>query len=277
MHYLTLGHLAGFEDRRESFDNYLSEVVKPFPAAMNLPYDQLEAELLNYTNRSQLPTVELQRPETSADSADFSCLTDDERDYELALAIIKKQPQTALDIFAGLHRKHPEDVRHLVGLSAAAAELNLPEDAMGYAAAALRLAPDDPAAQIEYGVRLIQNCIMVRALGCDERWKQAVKLFRSGVRADPERLDAVMGLGLSYLHSGRPGEALNYLKIAYQKAPWAPHLNFYLGETYRLVGDPRARRHLLNARNWSDQDLWRRLATAALDQMELASGERIAW
>ncbi len=277
VHYLTLGHLAGFEDRRERLSRYLNEVVTPFPAAMDLSYDQLEKELLTYTNRRKLPTIELKRPESSAARADVGCLRDDERDYELAVAMIKKRPETALDIFAGLQRKHPADVRHLVGLATASAELNRPEDAKGYAAAALKLAPDDPAAQIEYGTRLIRNCIMMRALGCDERWQQAVKLFRSGVRADPERFDAVMGLGLSYLHSGRPGDALNYLKIAYQKAPWAPHLNFYLGETYRLVGDPRARQHLLNARNWSDQDVWRRLATAALEQMELSSGERIAW
>jgi tetratricopeptide (TPR) repeat protein len=277
VHYLTLSHLAGFEDRRDRLDRYLSEVVTPFPTAMNLPYDQLQDELLSYTNRRKLPTIELPRPEIAAPSAEVFCLTDDERDYELALAIIKKRPEAALDIFTGLQQRHPEDVRQLVGLAAASAELNRPEDAMGYAAAALKLAPDDPAAQIEYGVRLIRGCIMVRALGCDERWRQAVGLFRSAVRTDPERFDAVMGLGLSYLHSGRPGDALNYLKIAYQKAPWAPHLNFYLGETYRLVGDPRAQRHLLNARNWTEQDIWRRLATAALEQIELTTGERIAW
>ncbi|NIP13290.1 MAG: tetratricopeptide repeat protein [Pseudomonadales bacterium] len=277
VHYLTLGHLVGFQDRREQLNRYLSEVVTPFQAVMDLPYDQLQTELLTYTDRRKLPTIALPRPEIAESSAEVSCLTEDERDYELALAMIKKRPENALSIFADLQRKHPDDVRHLVGLAAASAELNRPAEAEGYAAAAVKLAPDEPGAQIEYGIRLIRGCIMVRALDCDERWQKAVTLFRSGVRADPERFDAVMGLGLSYLHSGRPGDALNYLKIAYQKAPWAPHLNFYLGETYRLIGDPRARRHLLNARNWTDQDLWRRLATAALEQIDEATGEQIAW
>jgi tetratricopeptide (TPR) repeat protein len=109
---------------------------------------------------------------------------------------------------------------------------------------------------------------MFRGAGCAEKWRRAVKLFRSGIRQDPQRFDAVLGLGLSYLHSGRPGDARNYLRIAYQKAPWAPHINFYLGESYRLIGDRRAVVHLTNARNWSTQKIWRSLAEAALDELD---------
>jgi predicted Zn-dependent protease len=100
---------------------------------------------------------------------------------------------------------------------------------------------------------------------CRARWQESVPLLRASLRRDPERQDAIFTLGLAYLYSGRPGDALNYLRIAHQRQPWAAHVNFYLGETYRLVGDVRAREHLIRARQWSSTEIWRRLAEAGLD------------
>ena len=60
---------------------------------------------------------------------------------------------------------------------------------------------------------------------------------------------------------------MNYLQVAYNKAPWAPSINFYLGEGYRIIGDKRAATYLSNARNWATKDVWRERAELALERM----------
>jgi len=57
---------------------------------------------------------------------------------------------------------------------------------------------------------------------------------------------------------------VNYLKVAYARAPWAAVINYYLGESYRLMGDSRATIYLENARNWAVEDIWRLLAEESL-------------
>lgn len=268
VHFIELGHSAGFADRRPQLDAYLQAVTPPFEAAFDASYEELDTELRQYTRKRKLPTVKLPRPQVSLPIADLHCLDDPDRDYELALAMMERNPEGALATFEALHARDPADLRYLIGLSAAHYDLRQYPESFEFAQQALAIAPDDAAAQIEFASRLVHGCILKRAAGCAQKWRRAVKLFRSAVRQDPQRFDAVLGLGLSYLHSGRPGDALNYLRIAYQKAPWAPHINFYLGESYRLIGDRRAAAHLTNARNWSTQEIWQRLADAALAELE---------
>ena len=52
--------------------------------------------------------------------------------------------------------------------------------------------------------------------------------------------------------------------LPYDRAPWAAVVNYYLGESYRQVGDSRARIYLENARNWAEEEVWRVLAEEAL-------------
>ena len=268
VHFIELSHQAGFEDRRPQLDAYLRAGIPPFETTFGASFARLQSEMLRYTKARKLPRVKLPRPEASLPRNDLQCLTSRERDYELATAMIDRNPHQALAILEELNAQHPADVRYLIGLSTANAELRRFPESLSHAERALTIAPGDTAAQIEYASRLVRECILVRAPGCSEKWRRAVKLFRAGIRQDPGRFDAALGLGLSYLHSGRPGDALNYLKVAYQKAPWAPHINFFLGECYRLIGDRRALVHLTNARNWSTQEIWQRLADAALAELD---------
>ena len=268
VHFIQLSHKAGFVDRRSNLDTYLGAVTLPFESSFGLSYEQLGLELRRYTRKNSLPKVKLPRPDVSLPAAEPQCLDPQARDYELATTMISRNPEASLTTFETLHTAHPKDPRYLIGLSTAHAELKNFDEALSFADQALANAPRDASAQIEYATRLVHGCVMFRGAGCAEKWRRAVKLFRSGIRQDPQRFDAVLGLGLSYLHSGRPGDARNYLRIAYQKAPWAPHINFYLGESYRLIGDRRAVVHLTNARNWSTQKIWRSLADAALDELD---------
>ena len=79
-------------------------------------------------------------------------------------------------------------------------------------------------------------------------------------------MDAAYGLGVVYLHTGRAGDAVNYLRVAWRRAPWAARVNYHLGEAYRLVGDvARARVHLTKALHWAPD-------AAARDRAALALG-----
>jgi hypothetical protein len=111
----------------------------------------------------------------------------------------------------------------------------------------------------------VHGCLFGLNEACHEKWKTAGTRYRAALRADPQRYDAVLGLGLSYLYTGRSGDAVNYLRVAYTRAPWAAVTNFYLGEAYRLIGDSRAPGYLENARNWANEEVWRRLAEASLE------------
>ncbi|MGD8833262.1 MAG: hypothetical protein PVF57_21830, partial [Pseudomonadales bacterium] len=50
--------------------------------------------------------------------------------------------------------------------------------------------------------------------------------------------------------------------------PWAAMVNYYLGESYRLIGDTRARPYLTNARNWAVLPVWRKLAEESLRRLD---------
>ena len=110
----------------------------------------------------------------------------------------------------------------------------------------------------------MNECLFRRAEDCARHWREATTMYRTALRLDSERYDAVFGLGVSYLHTGRAGDGVNYLRVAYQHAPWAYSVNFFLGEGYRIIGDTRATTHLLNARNWSPEAAWRGAAEEAL-------------
>jgi len=268
VHFIELGHDAGFADRRAQLDAYLRAGTPSLEAGFDTSYEEFESTLQRYMRLDQLPTSKLPLPDVSLSNDDPQCLDDQDRDYTLATTMMDSNPQDALTILQTLHADYPTDVRYLIGLASVHFDLQHFDESVKFAEQALTLAPHDSSAQIELATRLVHGCVLVRAAGCAEKWARAVALFRSGVRQDPDRFDAVLGLGLSYLHSGRPGDALNYLRIAYQKAPWAPQINFYLGECYRLIGDRRAAQHLTNARNWAGEGIWHQLAEAALAELD---------
>ena len=60
-------------------------------------------------------------------------------------------------------------------------------------------------------------------------------------------------------------QATARLEEAYELAPWAPRVNLFLGEAYRLKGQPqKAREHLQRAVNWEIETAWRERAVHAL-------------
>ena len=45
-------------------------------------------------------------------------------------------------------------------------------------------------------------------------------------------------------------------------------MNYYLGESYRIIGDTRAWLYLQNTRNWAQNPVWRKLAELALLELD---------
>ena len=77
-------------------------------------------------------------------------------------------------------------------------------------------------------------------------------------------------LGVVYVHTGKPGDAINYLLVAHRLAPWAPRINYYLGEAYRLSGkEALARLHLKKTYHWDASEDWRKRARISLSLLSL--------
>lgn len=162
--------------------------------------------------------------------------------------------------------ENPDDADALVGLSATTED---PARSLAAAQRALALNAGHPGANIRMAKLSVSECQQATRDQCYDKWRESAEFYRRAVRSDPEGVDAVFGLGVVYLHVGQAGDALGYLRVAYQRAPWAPPVNLYLGEAYRLVGDAEsARVHLTKAMHWHRDERWRERAALALSMIE---------
>ncbi len=272
VHRLVLGHEAGRPDWRTALADHLSGAEPSLAAALGVSTAQLGRRLDRYLARAG--TVTAPMPEEQAMPAEFRCLSDAERTRRLSVAILQQNPKLAVRQLRRALGGNPDDPSLWIAMSQAQESNDAPEDALAAARHALSLAPGDPAAAVRLAGALAVGCILEVSDECRARWQEAVPLLRTSLDRDPTHQEAIFILGLAYLYSGRPGDALNYLRIVHRRQPWAPPVNFYLGETYRLIGDSRAEAHLERARRWSPNELWRRLAEAGLERLAATSGAR---
>ena len=270
-HYLLLGESGGEErgekDRADSLNQYLSSRGASLIEHLQTDYREF-AKALQHHVRNRVAGKTLQLPAVVETSYTYRCLEAADRDYQLAMAALNRNPKGAAQLLEPHFAAQPQSVKLLVAMARIEARGDDRSRARLLSARALQLAPEDVDATITHANLLVGDCIVTHNDECRRNWREAVPLYRSAIRIDHERFDAVFGLGLSYLYSGRPGEAVNYLRVVYGKTPWSSQVNFYLGEGYRLIGDNRARIHLSNARNWANDEFWRRVAETALDQLD---------
>ena len=201
----------------------------------------------------------------------FRCLTPVERDLAVALAVHVQAPDKAKSLLAPhleTQTATESDQTQLNALRIAMARTDIardnPESASDWIEQVRSVDPHNPEAMVLATDLSIRDCIFDRSETCLTRWDAANRSYRAALRQDPRRYDGILGVGLAELHGGRPGDAVNYLKVAYSRAPWAAVVNYYLGESYRMMGDSRASLYLENARNWAVQDIWRVLAEESL-------------
>lgn len=265
VHRLALGQLAGRSDWRAGLEAFLAEEHTSLPAALGLSPAAMERRLLRYLDRPASVAHDVRLP--ADDDLQLRCLDQSETVVQVSQAIVYHHPDYAAQALRRRLEVDPDNADLWRTLSVAEESRGDRDAALAAARRALALAPDDPAAATRVASALAMGCVLGVSPECRARWQEAVPLLRASLRQDPRRQEAIFTLGLAYLYSGRAGDALNYLRIAHRRQPWAPHVNFYLGESYRLIGDSRAEQHLERARRWSPTELWRRLAEAGLEAL----------
>ena len=227
----------------------------------------LERMLRAYGKRRSLPTRTVVVDVEHDTPMDVRPLAPAQVWYALARAAAATgNRRFAARLYQRVLEESPDDVDALVGLSATT------EDSvrsLTTARRALALNDRHPGANIRMAKLSVNECQQATREQCYQKWRESAEFYRRAVRSDPEGVDAVFGLGVVYLHVGQAGDALGYLRVAYQRAPWAPPVNLYLGEAYRLVGDAEsARAHLTKAMHWHRDERWRERAALALSMIE---------
>ncbi len=276
---LLLVHYLYFETYRDALleDSIRSSPLEQFLADGN----ETLPDHLNMSERRLLKALErhLKRwngfhpepaPESAQLKAEQDCLVPLSRDLELARAIHMQNAEQARRLLTAYLPAEQNNVELLVILARAASAADQHQESQRLLEDALKLAPQHPEASVLNANLLVRDCLFQRHDGCQARWQEAAVAYRTALRRDPTRYDGILGLGLAHLHSGRPGDAVNYLRVAYERAPWAAVINYYLGESLRLVGDSEASVYLQNARNWAESDFWRLVAEESL-RLEILS------
>ncbi len=273
VHYLYFETLNAGPIAGTPLETLLSERDASLPELLGGNSKSLLRTLQRYVRSPPRP---LQRPSppSAGAEAQHDCLTPFDRDLELARAVLVQNPEGALNLISRWLEQRPEDVELLVTRARIAQAADEPEVALAFARAALALNPDHAQAGILMADLTVWDCLLELGEACRDRWSEARLLYQHALRTDPTRFDGVLGLGLAYLYTGRPGEAVNYVRVAYSRAPWAALVNYYLGEAYRLIGDTRARGYLVNARNWAILPVWRLLAEESLRLLDEDAARR---
>jgi tetratricopeptide (TPR) repeat protein len=249
---------------------YLNARDQSLPDHLGMRSSQLLRSLEKHLKRWKTPDP-VPAPAAALPELSFRCLDTLERDLSLALAVHRQSPDEArslLSPYLDPHSAASVSLEQRVALNVAMARVELASDdaevAERWVTEALSLNPQHAEARVLAADLSVRNCLFDRSEGCRQKWQTASSRYRSALRQDPTRYDGILGVGLAELHSGRAGDAVNYLKVAYARAPWAAVINYYLGESYRLMGDSRATIYLENARNWAVEDIWRLLAEESL-------------
>ena len=261
-HFIRHGHQSGYPDLRPALARYLDNPVRDFESAFGQPPGTIRALLVEYLSRRPLPGETLSLPKTRPQARQRACLGPSERDHMLGSSIIPINRPVAVRALEPLE----PTARHLTALAQAVWD-NHPR-AMALVNQALAQDPANSEANVHLARLLVRGCAFSSSTECIGNWARAVDIYRAALERDPGRYDAAYGLGVAYLHTGRAPEAMQYLRLVYEKMPWSIPINFYLGEGYRIAGDPRAAAHLQNARNWTLDEAWRARAEFALRRLK---------
>ena len=191
-------------------------------------------------------------------------LTRDDSRLILIQTALSANPRYAARGIRRLLKKHPEDAHLWATLAAAERQFN-PRRSAASLQQAISVNPHHPEVLLQTALRELAACPLDRSLNCLNNWQDVTSILRQVLEHNPNHHQAIMWLGVTELYSGNPGGALNYLTIAYHRAPWAPRVNYLLGEAMRLLGNPRARHYLERARYWAYDEQLRKFAEASLN------------
>ena len=193
------------------------------------------------------------------------CLNAVEARQVLADAVGFHRTELAGRLYDEILAKKPDHVGALLGRSRVAPDR---QTRFGAARQAFEEAPDDPSVNLRMAQLVVAPCAEGEQ-DCERDWPLAKEFYRVALGPDQDRADAAFGLGMVYLRGGEPEEALEYLSIAYARAPWSPRVNYHLGEALGLLGEAEfARRHLRKTMYWDPDAAWRARAARALARLD---------
>ena len=185
----------------------------------------------------------------------------------LGESVMSVNPKAAEALFSRLAKRSVDSAAGWLGTAAALERQEKQQQALQAFERAQQLEPDAPEVHIARALLHTADCPTRVDAECFAAWKTAVADLRRGLFDAPDRFDAIYRLGQAHLYLGQPGEAISYLAIAAQRAPWSARVNYYLGEAYRMLGDSRARTHLERAERWAGSEFYEALAQASLAEL----------
>ncbi len=274
VHFLYHGENAQKEAIESRIDDMLASIDRGMSSSQAISEltgynsDELIVPLRSYFQRDVLPTRTVDFERGSSQSLGVDCLDSLEARLNLARVVMTQNPLLAGRFLEDVLEVRPNDVSTLVSYSQALRGLR--GKAYSVAQRALGLDPSDPGANVRMAELIVSRCMEDIAALCKRNWGDAAELYRTALKSDPRRVDAAFGLGVVYVHTGKPGDAINYLLVAHRLAPWAPRINYYLGEAYRLSGNEvLAKLHLEKTYHWDASEDWRKRARISLSLLSI--------
>ena len=260
-------HFGGDGNAR-GLTEFLAKPERGLLEVLDVSVRNLNHQLDRYANRDAPARFDVPITPGGDTKVSRRCLTPEETTYTIARAVTVHNPAWAESQLRALVDRHPKQLPFAVQHANALLYIGEDEQAETQLRHLLAQHPDSADAQIELANLLSLRCMIAPIGDCDAEWREASAYYRQALASQPDRIDAVYGLGVTILHTGVAGNGVNYLRAAYRRAPWDVPVNFYLGEGYRIIGDRRARDYLTNAVQWAKSDIWQRRATAALARLE---------
>ena len=252
-------------DLTEQLHQYIEHRNEDFFTAINQPAKDLAKAVRQFQAIRDKPADLI--PVNVADISYGRQILAEQAVLELHAEVARMtNPRRARKLLKRLTQLSPDEPRHWVALTDVLIDTKI-DDLAGAKAAhqqAREIDPEHPDVLIYGAVLQTKACPLTKTLECHATWRQTTTPLRQALQKNPQHFQAILWLGIVELYTGNPGGAINYLRIAHQRAPWSAFVNYLMGECLRLLGNPRAETYLNRALAWSTDTTSTQLANASL-------------
>ena len=257
-------------DMLAAIDNGISS-EEAMESSLGLDPEGLKRRLKNYYDNDQLPVFQFRTETRERLPFRRDCLDPLDARQHLAEVAALHHPRFAVELYDSILAKKPDHVDALVGLSRIVSASRASE----LAHKAYRVDSTHPGAIVRMAEVEVRGC-QSNSATCGDALANAISLYTEALASDRHRVAAAYGLGILSLYVERPLDALEYLRAAYDRAPWSPQIHYYLGEAYARSGErKRAVPHLRKTAFWHPDESWRQRARQMLARLgeEPAQGD----
>jgi hypothetical protein len=247
-----------------------------FAEAFGGDYTQLDAALSRYAHRPQFHYMEIKRASLSKSApltASIRKLTADESALELGEICLRLQiaPKRAEELFAGVTKRTPDDVRAVKGLALSLAAEDRTPEAEELLSTSLARLPGDAVLQqaqafvLMQGLRAEMHKGNPAPAGTADKVKQVRELLRPAIKASNVPPETVAVYASTFIFdSDDDSEALALVQQALDKLPTSGELSYVQALLYARDGEE------IKAR-----DAWIRVATFARSELLRTYAQRM--